>query len=249
MVYGLKKEKALSPRESGNRMDKKEIREKKLNLILVAIGIILALVLIIIPRGGLSSITSTNWSDISLLKWILIAGAFFIALVLQYYLLLLLRYSFLKYLVLWMIPIIWVFSNGLVAMHRFLDWTTDIVSPAGWLPITDLISWILGAVFLPSLIGCGIIAAMIDTSVNALSQACYYANIAMDVANISPWNFIDYSMNFISVLWDLISNSFVQEVIKERSAQRSFFDISFSDAFSLPQWIVDIGYSFTCLII
>ena len=229
-------------------MDKREQREKRLNIILVITGILLALLLVIFPRGGVAWVTSTSWSNITIIKWVIICGVLCISLVIQYYLLMLLRYSFLKYAVLWFLPIIWIFNNGLVALHRFLDWTTDIVSPAGWMPITDLMSWLLGAVFSPTLLGFGVIAAVVDVSSSQLTQACYYAGIAMDIANISPWHVIDYGMNFIGVFWDLISNSFVQEVIKERSLTRSFFDLSFSGAISLPQWLINVGYSFTCLV-
>lgn len=230
-------------------MDKREQHERRSNIILVIIGIILALALIIIPRGGFSWFTSTSWSHVTVVKWAFVAVTLGVSLVLQYYFLILLRYSFLKYLVLWFLPIIWIFNNGLVAMHRFLDWTTDIQSPVGWMPITDLLSWLLGAVFSPSLIGFGVIAAIIDSSGAMLTQACYYAGIAMDVSGISSWHVIDYGMNFISVLWDLISNSFVQEVIKESSQTRSFFDLSLSGTFSLPNWLVSIGYSFACVVL
>ena len=230
-------------------MDKREQREKRSNIVLIIIGILLALVLIIIPRGGFDWFTSTSWSHVSVFKWGFIVVILSLSLVLQYYFLMLLRYSVLKYFVLWFLPIMWMFNNGLVAMHRFLDWTTDIHSPVGWMPITDLLSWLLGSVFSPSLIGFGVVAAIIDSSGAMLTQACYYAGIAMDVAGISPWHVIDYGMNFISVFWDMISNSFVQEVIKESSGNRSFFDLSLSGAFSLPNWLVSIGYSFTCVVI
>ena len=229
-------------------MDKREQREKRLNIILVITGILLALFLIVFPRGGFSWASAVSWSKISILQWVSIACVFCISLVAQYFLLMLLRYSFLKYLVLWFIPVIWIFNNGLVALHRFLDWTTDIVSPAGWIPVTDLLSWLSGVIFFPVLLGFGVIAAIIDVSSNQLTQACYYANIAMDVANISPWHVIDYVINFINVFWDLVSNSFVQEIIKERSANRSFFDLSILDALSLPQWFMNVGYSFTCIL-
>jgi len=161
----------------------------------------------------------------------------------------LLRYSAIKYFVLWFIPIIWLFNNGIVALHRFFDWTTDIVSPAGWVPLGDLLGWLLSAVYSPLLIASGVVVAIIDSSSSMLSQACYYAGIAMDVANISPWNIISYSMNYLSVLWDLVSNSFVQEIASLQTDDRQFLEFNLSNTFSLPYWALSIGYSFTCIII
>ncbi len=54
-------------------------------------------------------------------------------------------------------------------MHRFLDWTTDIVSPAGWVPLGDLLGWLLSAVYLPLLVGSGVAVAIIDSSGSMLS--------------------------------------------------------------------------------
>ncbi len=82
-----------------------------------------------------------------------------------------------------------------------------------------------------------------------LSQACYYAGIAMDVANISPWNIFSYSMNYLSVLWDLVSNSFVQEIASLQTDNRQFLEFNLSNTFSLPYWVFSIGYSLTCVII
>ena len=61
-----------------------------------------------------------------------------------------------------------------------------------------------------------------------LTQACYYAGIAMDVANISPWNIVSNSMNYLSVLWDLVSNSFAQEIASLRTDDREFLEFNLS---------------------
>lgn len=230
-------------------MDKKEQIIKRNNIFFVISGIILSVVLLFIYREGLTWFTSTKWSSISIISWISIGIIFCVSLLLQYYFLMLLRYSFFKYLVLWFIPIAWLFNNGIVAMHRFLDWTTDIISPAGWIPLGELIGWLLSAVFFPILVSSGAIVAIIDSSSLMLTQACYYAGIALEVSGISPWNIIDYSMNFISVMWDLFSNSFVQQVTSERMTNQSFLDFSLSSTFSLPYWVLSIGYSFTCIVI
>ncbi|MCZ6803926.1 MAG: hypothetical protein O7D86_08350 [Proteobacteria bacterium] len=134
-------------------------------------------------------------------------------------------------------------------MHRFFDWTTDIVSPAGWIPLGELFGWLLSAAFLPVLVCGGTIVAIIDSSGSMLTQACYYAGIALYVAGISPWNIISYSMNFVSVMWDLLSNSFVQQVVSERAMNRAFPDFSLSSTFGLPYRVLSIGYSFTCIVI
>lgn len=230
-------------------MDKIDQRKRRNNIILLFVGIILVVGLLFIYREGLTWFTSTKWSHISVAGWISIGVIFSVSLLLQYYFFLLLRYSFFKYLVLWFIPIAWLFNNGLVAMHRFLDWTTDIASPAGWIPLGELLGWLLSAVFFPVLVAGGAMVAIIDSSGSMLTQACYYAGIALDVAGVSPWNFIDYSMNYISVVWDMLSNSFVQQILAERPVNRSFLDFSLSSTFALPYWVLSIGYSFTCIII
>ena len=230
-------------------MDKKQQLEKRNNISLLFAGLVLVVSLLMIYREGLTWFTVTKWSGISVASWISIGLILSVTLVLQYYFLMLLSHSIFKYLVLWFIPIIWIFNNGLVAMHRFLDWTTDIISPAGWAPLGELLGWLLSAVFFPVLVGGGVVVAIIDSSGSMLTQACYYAGIALDVSGASGWNIISHAMNFINVIWDLLSNSFVQEVLKERAANRSFMDFSLSSIFSLPYWVLSIGYSFTCIVI
>jgi len=230
-------------------MDKKEQLEKRNNIILSLGGLILVVGLLVIYREGLTWFTATKWSQLSVSSWISIAVILSVSLVLQYFFFMLLRYSFFKYLVLWFIPAIWLFNNGLVAPHRFFDWTTDIISPVGWSPIGELLGWLLSAIFLPVLVGGGAVVAIIDSSGTMLTQACYYAGIALDVVDISGWNIISCSMNYINVFWELLSNSFVQQVLSERSMNRSFMDFSLSSIFSLPYWVLSIGYSFSCLIL
>ncbi len=230
-------------------MNKKEQLEKRNNIILLLVGFFLVIGLLVIYREGVTWFTLTKWPYVSVASWISIGVIFSVSLALQYYFLMLLRYSFFKYIILWFIPIIWLFNNGLVVMHRFFDWTTDIVSPTGWLPLGELLGWLLSAIFLPILVGGGAVVAIIDASGTMLTQACYYAGIALDVAGVSSSDIISYSINFINITWDLLSNSFVQQVISEKSMSRPFMDFSLSSVFSLPYWVLSIGYSFTCLII
>lgn len=230
-------------------MDKLEKREKRSNMIFMLVGLILSIGLLLIYREGITWFSAVRWSDISIISWVSISTIIGVALVLQYFFLMLLRYSVIKYFVLWFIPIIWLFNNGIVALHRFFDWTTDIISPAGWVPLGDLLGWLLSAVYFPLLIASGIVVAIIDSSSSMLTQACYYAGIAMDVANISPWNIVSYSLNFLSVVWDLISNSFIQEIVAQHTSDRQFLEFNLSNTFSLPYWVLSIGYSFTCIVI
>ena len=230
-------------------MDKKEQREKRTNFILLGIACLLVVGLLLIYREGLTWFSSTRWSDVSVLRWVAIGSIIILSLLVQYYFFLLLRYSFFKYLVLWFIPIAWLFNNGIVAMHRFLDWTTDIISPAGWIPLGDLLGWLLSAVFFPVLVGGGAVVAIIDSSSSMLTQACYYAGIAMDVASVSPSNIFSYSLKIINVFWDVTSNAFVQEVFANIGNDRSLLSFNLSHTFALPYWILSIGYSFTCIVI
>tara|TARA_R110002072_G_scaffold118775_5_gene251312 strand:+ start:23115 stop:23807 length:693 start_codon:yes stop_codon:yes gene_type:complete len=230
-------------------MDKIEQREKRTNMIFMLIGFILVVGLLLLYREGVVWFSSARWSDVSIISWVSISAILGSALVVQYFFLMLLRYSMVKYFVLWFIPIIWLFNNGIVALHRFFDWTTDIVSPVGWIPLGDLLGWLLSAVYAPLLLASGVTIAIIDSSSSMLTQACYYAGMAMDVVNISPWNIISYSMNFLSVLWDLISNSFVQEVASLQVDNRQFLEFNLSNTFSLSYWVLSIGYSLSCLIV
>ncbi len=224
-------------------------REKRNNFIILFSGIFLVVGLLLIYREGVAWFSAVRWSDVSIISWVSISAILGVALAFQYFFIMLLRYSAIKYFVLWFIPIIWLFNNGIVALHRFFDWTTDIVSPAGWVPLGDLLGWLLSAVYFPLLIASGVVVAIIDSSSSMLSQACYYAGIAMDVTNISPWNIVSYSMNYLSVLWDLVSNSFVQEIASLQTDNRQLLEFNLSNTFSLPYWVFSIGYSFTCIII
>ena len=229
-------------------VNKKEIRDTKINIAIVITGIVLVIGLIIYSRGGVGWFTSTAWSQVSIIKWVFIVAILGIALVLQYYFLLLLRYSIAKYLVLWLLPIIWLFNNGLVAMHRLFESADEQTLLTGWIPITDLMGWLLGAVFLPLLVGGGSVVAIIDSSSLILLQACRIAGIAFEVTGISFWDFVTNVFRFIRVFLDLLGNSFMQEIVTENLKNRSFFDLSLSGIFSLPHWFYSAGYSFTCII-
>lgn len=230
-------------------MDKKEQIEKRNNFIFLLIGILLTVGLLLIYRDGLNWFSHTKWTKVSVVSWLTVSVILGISLLVQYYSLLLIRYSFVKYIVLWFIPIMWLFNNGIVAMHRFLDWTTDIVSPTGWIPVGDLIGWLLAAIFSPLLLGSGVVIAIIDSTSIMLTEACYYAGIALDITGVSATNIFSSVMNSIGIFWDIISNSFVQDIMAVTSQDRSLLEFNLSHAFSLPYWVLSIGYSISCIII
>jgi len=229
-------------------MDKREAREKWVNIAVSIAGLAVVVCLIIYSRWGLGWFTETAWSKVSILKWISVVVILSIALVLQYYFLLLLRHSIVKYLVLWLLPIIWLFNNGLVALHRLFESAANETFLTGWIPITDLIGWLLGAVFFPLLIGGGTVVGIIDSGGTFMSQACSIAGMAMDVTGTSVWDIITHVPKFLGVFWDQVVNSFTQAVFVDNFKNRSFFDLTLDGIFSLPHWFYSVGYSFTCII-
>lgn len=228
-------------------MDKREQRKIRAIYFLLILGIASSLALIALKHGGVAWLGKVSWADFSWLQWIAMLLLIVIGIVGQYLFLLLLRYRFLKYLILVGIPALWLFNNGIIAISRFLDWTTDIGATIGWLSIADLLSWLAGAVYFPILVSMGAVSAILDANASMLSSACYYARMALDIANVNPWQIIDFSMNVIGILWDLLANSFTQEVIKATSDTDSLFEFSMAAALSLPQWMMTLGYSLACL--
>ena len=216
-------------------------------MVLLLVGVLLAITLVLVARGGFSWFGKVHWSDIHWLEWLAMVVLIVMAVLAQYFLLLLLRYSVFRYVILFGIPAVWLFNNIIIAMSRFLGWTTDIGATIGWLSVADLISWLAGAIYFPMLIGIGAVSAIIDANASMLSQTCYYARMALDIANVSPWQVIDFSLNVASILWDMIANSFTQEVIKHTSDTDSLFEFSVAAVFSLPNWLTTLGYSLACL--
>ncbi len=228
-------------------MDKKEKHIQRSISILLVAGVILSLAILAINRNALAWATSVSWAEIHWSNWLALVVLLVVAVLAQYFLLMLLFYSKLKYLVLAVIPAIWLFNNGIIAMSRFLDWTTDIGATIGWLSIADLFSWLAAAIYFPILLGTGAVGAILDANASSLSQSCYYARMALDIADISAWQVIDFGMNIISIAWDLVANSFSQEVIKYTSDTDSLFDFSLQGIFSMPNWTSGTGYNLACL--
>ena len=229
-------------------MDKREIREKWINIALVITGLALVVCLIIYSRWGLGWFTETAWSRVSILKWIAAGVILTIAVILQYYFLMLLRHSIVKYLVLWLVPIIWLFNNGLVALHRLFESAADATTLTGWIPITDLAGWLLGAVFLPTLIGGGAIVGIIDSGGNFMPQVCSIAGLAMDATGTSFRDVLLHIQHFLGLFWDQVVHSFRQAVFPENLKDRSFFNLTLDGLLSLPHWFYSSGYSFSCII-
>lgn len=229
-------------------MDKREAREKWINIVLVIAGLALVAGLVIYGRWGLGWFTHTAWAKVSVAKWISAAIVLTIAVVLQYYFLMLLRHSIVKYLVLWLIPIAWLFDNGLVALHRLFESAANETFLTGWLPVTDLLSWLLGAVFFPIIIGGGVVVGIIDSGGNFMSQVCSVAGISMDITGTSVWDVLSHVPQFLHLFWDQVVHSFMHAVFPENFRSRSFFDNGLDSLVSLPHWLYSIGYSFTCLL-
>lgn len=229
-------------------INKTETRDIKINIAIVITGIALVIGLIIYSRGGVSWFTNTAWSQVSIVKWIVIVVTVGIALVIQYYFLLLLRHSFVKYLVFWLLPIIWLFNNGSVAIHRLFESAAEETFLTGWIPITDLIGWLMGTVYVPLLVVGGIVVALIDSGGFFLAQACNIAGMALDITGTSFGDLISGGFKFIGIFLDLLGNSFMQEFVTENLRNRPFFDLSLSGVFSLPHWFYSAGYSFSCII-
>ena len=212
-------------------LDKKETRERRINFAIILAGLALVICMIIYSRWGVSWFTDTSWSQVSIIKWIFILIILSIALVLQYYFLMLLRYSFARYLVLWLPPIIWLFNNGLVAIQRLLESAAEETLLTGWFPITDLLGWLLALVFFPLLAGGGAVVGIIDSSSLMLTQACSIAGIALDVTGTSTWDFLSHILKFFNIFRELVADSFMQAIVTEGFKTRSFFDIRLDGIF------------------
>lgn len=226
-------------------INKTEKREWQQNIALVTAGIVLMGVIVIISRGE-TWFTAAAWSKISVVQWVVLGVILSIALVLQYYFLMLLRHSFWKYL-LWLLPVIWLYNNGMVGIQRLFDSEAGMTL-TGWIPITDLFGWLMAAVYWPLFTAGGAATSIIDSNAFRLSQACYYAHIALDAAGVSPGDIVGHVLNHLSVFWNMVSDSFVKQVTMAYSHNRSFFDFSMAGAFGLPHWFFSLGYNFSCVI-
>ena len=229
-------------------MDKIEKRRVLVNLTLVLFSIILALMMVIYTRGGLAWFSNASWSRVSWLDWLLIIAVTAIALPVQYFIFNLLRYSIVRYLVLWLLPVIWLFNNGMVAIQRLLEFAADDTFITGWIPITDLIGWLLGVVFFPMLIAGGVIVALVDSASVLFIDICRVAGVALDISGASFMGILGHVWEFLGTYLDLLYDSFKSEVITEDLQQRSFWDLGINGVFRLPRWLHSAGYHVACIL-
>lgn len=222
-----------------------ETRERLENVGLILLGLGLVAGLIIAYRGGVDWFGTVAWSRIGVLHWIIIAVVIPVTLVAQYYLLLLLRHSLLKHLF-WLLPVLWLVDNALLILHRFIESEYGRAMP-DWLPVTDLVGWLLSLLYFPTLIGGGIVAAIADSQGFMLTQACHVANVTMETFGMTGGDVLSYMARYFDVLRDLVSDSFMRNVMAE--GHRPFVDVSVDGLLRLPHWFFDLGYGFSCLTI
>ena len=229
-------------------MDRIERRERLLNHGLVLTGGALAIGLLFVYRGGLGWFRAGDWPGISLLEWLCMALALVLSLAFQYHLLLLLRHGLLKYLVLWGIPVAWLFYNGLMALNLLLASSTDTAFSGGWLSLGDLLGFVAGAVFLPLLAGFGVIIAMVDSSSGLAAPVCRNADISLQLMGITAANSISYGLHLAAVIWDQIAASFTQEWLYYRNSGQTLAEISSANLSRFPYWIQSLGYTPACML-
>ena len=229
-------------------MDRIERRERLLNHALALAGSVLAIGLLFLYRDGLDWFRAGNWPGISPLAWLCMALALGLALALQYHFLFLLRHGVLKYLVLWGIPLVWLFYNGLMGISLLLASSTDTAFTGGWLSPGDLIGFMAGAVFLPLLAGFGVIIAIVDSNSGLAALACHNADTALRLMGITTANIISYSLHLAAVIWEQIANSFAQELSYYRNSGQTLTEINSANLTRFPYWIQNLGYTPACMI-
>ena len=229
-------------------MERIKRRERRLNHALVLAGSVLATGLLFIYRGGLDWFRAGNWPAISPLEWLCMALALGLALTLQYHFLFLLRHGLLKYLVLWGVPLVWLFYNGLMGINLLLASSTDTAFTGGWLSPGDLIGFMAGAVFLPLLAGFGVIIAIVDSNSGLAALACHNADTTLQLMGAMAANTISYSLHLAAVIWEQIANSFARELLHYHNSDQALTEINSANLTRFPYWIQSLGYTPTCMI-
>ena len=227
------------------KTEKSEIRVRLENLVLIIVGILLVAGMLALFRGGLDWFSNTAWSRVSVLKWIVVGLIAFVALVFQYYLLLLLRYSLLKHLF-WLLPVLWLVNNGLIVVQNFIEGEYHRAL-SGWIPLTDLFGWLISVVYFPLLVGGGAMAAIADSSGFVMTQACAYAHAVLETASVSNGSVLSYIYGHIGAFWDILADSFKQQVAAGHAGSRHFLDFGQNGLFRLPHWLLTLGYTFSCI--
>ena len=225
-----------------------ERRERLLNHGLVLAGCALAIGLLFIYRGGLGWFRAGNWPGISPLEWLCMVLALGLALALQYHFLFLLRHGMLKYLVLWGIPLVWLFYNGLMGINLLLASSTDTAFTGSWLSPGDLIGFVAGAVFLPLLAGFGVIIAIVDSNSGLAALACHEADTTLQLIGAMAANTISYGLHLSAVIWEQIANSFAQLISYYRNSGQALTEINSANLTRFPYWIQSLGYTPACML-
>ncbi len=229
-------------------MDIREERERRIDHILVFAGCALAISLLFAQRAGADWFRAANWTGIALLEWIVMGLALILALAFQYHFLLLMRQGILKYLVLWAIPIVWLFYNGLVAVDRVLAWSADTGFTGGWLSIGDLVGFVAGAVFLPLLAGFGVMIAIVDSNSSLAEPACRHAGTILQYMGVAATNIISYGLHLAAVIWEQIAASFMQEWSHYRGSGQTLVEINIANISRFPYWVQSLGYTPACML-
>ena len=215
------------------------------NTVLIIVGIVMVAGMLAMFRGGADWFNNIHWSKISVLKWIVLGVIGFIALLFQYYLLLLFRYSFLKHLF-WFLPVLWLVNNGLIVIGRFID-SEYHRAVTDWIPLTDLFGWLISLVYFPLLVGGGAMSAIADSSGFVMSQACAYAHAVLETARVSNGSVVSFIAHHVGAFWDIITNSFKNQVAWENAGNRPFIDFTQNGLFRMPHWMLNLGYTFSCI--
>ena len=228
-------------------MDKEKslLRKRLENLAWLLGGLLLAAGIIMAYRGGTDWFGNAAWDKVTGLEWFVIAVLVSLALLLQYGLIHLLRFTLFKH-VLWLLPATWLFINGLLVIQRLME-SEQGLAASGFVPLTDLVGWVLSAAYLPLLAAGGAVAAIVDSHSLIPSNACHYGNAVADVFGVSNRDLMDWAHEYFDVLWDLVSESFVRQVAPEYAGQRPFIDFSQDGLLALPHWFFNFGYTFSCI--
>ena len=229
-------------------MDRIERQERLLNHALALAGCALAIGLLFLYRDGLDWFRAGNWPGISPLEWLCMVLALGLALALQYHFLFLLRHGLLKYLVLWGIPLVWLFYNGLMGINLLLASSTDTAFTGAWLSPGDLIGFVAGAVFLPLLAGFGVIIAIVDSNSGLAALACHNADTTLQLIGAMTANTISYGLHLAAVIWEQIANSFAQELSYYRNSGQTLTEINSANLTRFPYWIQNLGYTPACML-
>ena len=228
-------------------VDRVEKRKVYVNLALLAAGLLLVVFLIAYTRGGFSWFSNAVWSGLSWVKWVWLVVLLGGAGLLQYYLFSLLRYSIVRILVLWLLPLAWLFNNGLVAIQRLFEFTSDETFITGWVPLTDLLGWVLGAVFFPLLVAGGAAVAVVDSASVLFIDVCRVAGVLLDVTGNGFLEILSHVFRFLGNYAGLLFDSFSSDVLTDNLRNRPFWEFSLKGVFRLSNWLFSAGYNLSCI--